>query len=409
MYERTLALNRMFGGGDRQMRFISGPRQSGKTTLAKTVLRAKRCDRLYFNWDDRSLRRRLRDEPDFLWSELRRQVGGPKLAWVCMDEIHKASKWRDLLKGWFDRHEREARFLVTGSARLEWVRRAGDSLAGRYFLFHLYPLTLREALGRPRPIPPSKDAARWVETSADKGRFEPGAVDSLMRFGAFPEPFARQSAAFVRKWHESYIDLLVREDLRDLSRIADLDSMAALFELLPSRIGSPLSLNSLRGDLAVSHTAIRHYVVTLALGYVLFEIRPWASNIARSIKKERKVYLFDWTDVPSEAARFENMVAHELLALTAAWNDAGLGRFELRYVRTRLGKETDFLIVSAGRPWLLIETKLSDQAIDSHHRSHAAALGGIPVIQVCRSDNVLRRESPRSYRLSASRLFSAAL
>lgn len=407
MIERNLECLAMFRGAHRQMRFISGPRQSGKTTLARAILAAHQCERFYYNWDIRSIRQRWRENSGFLWEDSKAAGRPRRMVWACMDEIHKMPKWKDILKGLFDSLEDRARFLVTGSARLEMFRRSGDSLAGRYFLFHLLPLTLRETINRARsPVSPVKNPAQFVENRVDTSDSHRDEMEGLIRFGAFPEPFTRQTSAFSRKWHDGNVDRLVREDLRDITRIADLENMATLVELLPSKIGNPLSLNSLCRDLQVSHTAIRNYVRMLDIAYVTFEVRPYTERIARSILKERKVYLYDWTGVSDPAARFENYVAHELRAMITGWNDAGLGRFELAFVRTRLGHETDFLILRDRDPWILFEAKLSDRPISPHHAAHAAALGNIPVIQLCRDRNILTKEKKGVYRISAARFFS---
>ncbi len=405
--DRSLESMEMFCGAHRQMRFISGPRQSGKTTLARAVLKVHRCERFYYNWDDRGIRRRYRENPGFVWTDVKQDGKSRRAVWACMDEIHKIPKWKDILKGMFDTLEREARFVVTGSARLELFRRSGDSLVGRYFLFHLLPLTLREVIGKARvPVRPEKNSGKFVENRIDSSTPHENEMAGLIKFGAFPEPFTHQSPAFSRKWHDSNVDRLVREDLRDLTRVVDLENVATLVELLPSKIGSPLSLNSLCRDLQVSHTAVRHYVRMLDLTYILFDVRPFAARIAQSIRKERKVYLYDWSAVSDPAARFENYVAFELLAWVTHWTDAGLGRFELTYVRTRQGKETDFLILWDRLPWLLVEAKVSDRPVESHHAAHSTALGNIPMVQLCRSPDCLTKDKKNIYRISAARFFA---
>ncbi len=392
----------------RQMRFIAGPRQGGKTTLAKEFLRRQKDEALYYNWDERELRTKFHQGDAFLKEDLVK-AGGRRRHWVCYDEIHKMPQWKNILKADFDAHEDRARFVVTGSARLDLFRRAGDSLAGRYFLFHLFPFNLFELTRKAAEALKFHSLARtFVEDrmarshKEDQARFE-----TLFRFGGFPEPFLKASARFLQIWHRGYMDRLIREDLRDLTRIGELENVASLVTLLPERVGSPLSINSLRGDLAVSHETVQNYLQALKLCYFVFEISVHTQKINRSLRKEKKVYFHDWSFVTGEAKRFENYVAAELLSWVSLWSDSGIGEFSLRYVRTREGKECDFLILRGSQPWLLIEAKLQPQPLPRHFRRFAESLGKIPVVQVVREKGIARLGAQNDFYLSASRFFSA--
>lgn len=411
MIPRVLEASAFSEAWGRQMRFIAGPRQSGKTTLAQSFLSRRGDASFYYNWDEREQKLRFRQKSDFLKEDLLNRAGRARRRkrWVCYDEIHKMPKWKDILKGHFDAHEKEAYFIVTGSARLDFFRRSGDSLAGRYFLFHLFPLNLFELTRRAnQTLPFYSSAADFVENQiAGKRKSDQKLLESLLVFGGFPEPFLKGEESFHRLWQRNYLDRLVREDLRDLTRIGELENVAALVSLLPERIGSPLSVNSLREDLFVSHQTVKNYLSALRLCYFLFELPAYSRKISRALKKERKVYFHDWSLCPEPAKRFENYVAAELYSWTQAWQDGGRGSFEVDYLRTREGRECDFLIVKDSRPWLLLEAKLKAEPIPASLYHFSKILGGIPVVQLVQEKEILRAGREGDCSVSASRFFSA--
>lgn len=390
----------------RQMVFIGGPRQAGKTTLARGVLANHDSASLYYNWDLREVRDAYRTDPSFFESAMRGVQSKGRVPWVGFDEIHKMPKWKNILKGVFDKFEAECRFIVTGSARLEWFRRAGDSLAGRYFLFHLNPLSLSEVTGRSHLEPgPDETALEFVERKLGAGRAEQASMEQLLRYSGFPEPFLKADEAFYHRWQREMMDTLTKEDVRDLTRILAIEPVATLIELIPERVGSPLSLNALRQDVETSYTAVKNAVRAMELTYALFLLSPYSDKVARAVKKERKGYFFDWGRCRVPAKRFENYIAVELKALTDLWHDRGIADFDLMYVRTRDGKETDFLITRDGKPWCLFEAKLQDGAIERHHLDQARALGNVPYVQLAQEGNIYKKPSPGVFRVSASRFF----
>jgi predicted AAA+ superfamily ATPase len=391
----------------RQMRFISGPRQIGKTTLARSFLRRQNLDQLYFNWDLRAVRDRYIQDPYFFETEFYDAQRHRELTWVCLDEIHKMPKWKNILKDYFDKFEEKIRFIVTGSARLDWFRKSGDALTGRYFLFHLFPLTLSETAGNPLPKQ-KEDENAWdfIEKRISQPRYEQDLLEQLLNYSGFPEPFTKASGRFSARWQRDTLDQIVREDVRDLTRIIETENVASLVLNLPSRIGSPLSLNALREDMQVSYTAVKNALSALRLTCVIFLLPPYSRNISRALTKEKKAYFYDWTRCSDPAARFENYVAAELKTLAELWNDSGAGRFELYYVRTKDGRETDFLLTRDGKPWCLLEAKSKDSRVESHHLRHSEALGSIPFVQLTQEPNVVKKSRGAFYRLSASRFFS---
>jgi uncharacterized protein len=390
----------------RQMRFITGPRQSGKTYLAKEQLKELGFESLYYDWDRRDTRTRYRNETAFFESDALRLKKKPP-AWVCFDEIHKYRNWKNILKEFFDGYETKTRFIVTGSARLETFRRSGDSLAGRYFLFHLNPLMIGEITGKPmKSVLPESDATDFIEKSISGESERQDIVNALLANGPFPEPHFAGDSLFTKKWRESYLERIVKEDLRDITQIRHLEKVIDLVYLLPGRIASPLSLNSLREDLEINFATAKSYLNYLNICYVIFEILPFSWKKTRLVKKEKKVYFYDYTIVENEGARFENLVALELKAWVDLCNDATGDTFALHYVRTREGTETDFLIIRKGVPWLLLETKLSESSIERHHFRHAEMLGGIPVVQLVKEPNVLKALDKKTFLVSAGLFFS---
>jgi len=330
-----------------KMVMVAGPRQVGKTTLARRVLAAW-PDGAYLSWDNRADRREIRAA---------RWPGGEAL--VVLDELHKWRGWKGWLKGEFDKHRDRLRFLVTGSARLDLYRKGGDSLQGRYHHYRLHPFSCREAAspgtllelvpGEALPIP---------------ARGRPDMVEALLEFGGFPEPFLAQSARTLRRWQKERIERFVREDVRDLEPIRDLSSFELLADLLPERVGSPLSLNALREDLDVSHRAVTHWVDILERLYHMFRLRPFGGRGARVLKKLPKAYLWDASSVPARAARFENLVASHLLKTCHYLEDAHGHAVSLHYIRGAHGREVDFLVAIGKKPWFAVEAKLSETAVD---------------------------------------------
>jgi len=360
---------------EKAMVFIAGPRQVGKTTLAETIARTF-PNHLHVDWDVADDRARILREPYFFAEMPRRDASAPI---VVFDEIHKHRTWKGYLKGVYDRFAREFRFLVTGSGRLDIYQKGGDSLAGRYLLFHLWPFTLAELAGRRVPI----DRFR-----ADPLGVVPGDVGSIEKTwrrlaasSGFPEPYLARKPASYRRWSAIYHRQLVREDIRDLTGIRAIGDLETLFALLPERVGSPLSITSLAEDLKVSYNTVRSWLEAFERFYVVFTIAPWTRRVVRAIHKERKTYLFDYALVEDPAARFENMVALELFRAVQLWSDLGHGRFSLHYVKNKEKDEVDFLIAEGRRPMLLVEAKRSEPQVSRALRKFQDQLG-IPAVQL---------------------------
>ena len=329
-----------------KMVLLAGPRQVGKTTLARHLLTGS-ARSLYLSWDNRDDRRDIRAA---------RWPSGRSL--VVLDELHKWRGWKGWLKGEYDKHRDATQFLVTGSARLDVYRRGGDSLQGRYHHYRLHPFSLREHRGASAQRAPVAGA----ELSIGPGSRE--TLAALMQFGGFPEPFLAQSARTHRRWQKDRLDRFFREDVRDLQALRDLSSIQVLADLLPERVSSPLSLNALREDLEVSHRAATHWIDILERLYFIVRVRPFESRKVRALRKMPKAYLWDWSQVQQEGPRFENLVAMHLLKTCHFLRDTEGIDADLFYLRDRMGREVDFLVTVRRKPWFAVEAKLRANAID---------------------------------------------
>ena len=397
----------------RHMVFLAGPRQVGKTSLARQWLKSKDSTALYFNWDDIAIRQAYVKDSRFF--ESRARLLNAKDPWIVFDEIHKRGNWRDILKGAYDIFQDDFRFLITGSARLDLFRKSGDSLVGRYNLFNLMPFSSRELLRMSIEDAfighgPFQAICAAFEHHANR-KLSPESVEaynSLLRFGPFPEPILRQTDRFCRKWHMDYISLLVREDLRDISRVVELDKIEKMLMLVPSRVASPLSMPSLARDLEVAHTSVKSWLEQLKRLYILFDVPPWHKKISRGLKKERKWYFLDWYYVPDQAARLENMVAANLYRYCLAMTDMGYGKYTLHYVRTLDRKEIDFLVVKDDHPLMAVEVKTGDTALSRTLLNRSKWFGKTPTIgvQVVDRPDVLKKYPDNTWLMSITRFLN---
>ncbi len=367
---------------DHKIALLGGPRQCGKTTLAKRLL-AARGSGAYHNWDQVELRRTWAKHPQSLVPAAR----GKTVPLLVLDEIHKARLWKRTLKGMYDTLERPVDILVTGSARLAVYRRGSDSLLGRYRTFRLHPFSVAE-LTRKKPLPPDEALASLLGARARPSTAAQEAFELLTAFGPFPEPVLAADTRRARLWRRERVDAVVREDLRDLSRITELDRVQMLAALLPERVGSLLSVQALREDLEVAHDTVRRWLTALAELYYCFEVKPFTRGVRRSVRKEGKLYLWDPGEVPEAGPRFENLVACHLLKACHYWTDAGYGDFSLCYVRNRDGRELDFLIVRDGAAWLPVEAKLADVTPAPAFRTFTHRLGCLTALQLVATPGV---------------------
>jgi predicted AAA+ superfamily ATPase len=362
-----------------KMAFISGPRQCGKTTLAKTYLSSKKEN--YFNWDDKEFRK--------LWAKNPKGILEPNHpSLIILDEIHKAKNWKRDLKGIFDLFHETLKIIVTGSVKLNTYKKGGDSLLGRYFHFRLHPFSLGELTqGKKFDALDILDHLQHLQFNSKTREI----YENLFRYGGFPEPYLKQDQKFANLWKTSRVDRLIREDLRDLTRLPELSQVEMLVALLEARVASGLSIQSLREDLEVAHTTVSRWMEYLNAIYYCYTIQPWSKSIKQSLKKEPKLYLWDWSEVENKGARFENLVANHLLKAVHFWIDTGHGKFGLQYIKNKKGEEVDFLVTRNQKPWLAIECKYADTS-PSQSLIHFQEMLNLPIaIQLVHEAGVYKK------------------
>jgi hypothetical protein len=323
------------------MVFIGGPRQVGKTTLAM-LLTQRHSTSTYLNWDNRTHRERiLREEWD------------PDSEILVFDELHKYDRWKGLIKGIWDTRQRGERIIVTGSSRLDTYRRGGDSLLGRYHAYRLHPFSLAELEGG------RETEYTNYPTELKFGKADTDHIQHLMAYGGFPEPCLSGSSRTHRRWLQERFERVFREDIRDTTSIRSLSQIELLGAMMPKRVGSLLSLNALSEDLEISPHTVRTWMDLLCRNYYTYRVAPYHRRIERALKKAAKYYLWDWSEVKEEGARFENLIASHLLKFCHFLRDAEGVNTDLRFVRDREKREVDFVVLWDEAPWFLVECKLT--------------------------------------------------
>lgn len=337
-----------------RMLFIAGPRQVGKTTYAQNKIKER--GGAYFNWDSSEVRKAYSNQEGFFGRGL------DPSSLVVFDEIHKIHKWKNILKGIYDGYKKQYQFMITGSARLDTFRRSGDSLVGRYFLTHLLPLSIGDL--HSNNFAEFICADSLISSAADSPRYSEE-LAQLLSLGGFPEPFYKGSVKFWRHWQKQHQELLIQEDLRDLSNIVSINKIEEMLGLLETQVARPVSYNSIATALEVNHVSIKQWLIGLEKIMLVYRIKPWSKKITRSLQKSPKVYFYDWSFVSEPGARYENFVASQLMKACTLWRDRFALEFDLYFIRTYDDAEVDFLITLAGKPWLLIEAKHGNPDIPS--------------------------------------------
>jgi hypothetical protein len=344
----------------RKMVMLTGPRQIGKTWLAKELMTEFKRPQ-YLNYDHVDDAGIIRSHSWPLNADM-----------LVLDEIHKMNGWKMFVKGIYDTRPEHQAIMITGSSRLDTYRQSGESLAGRYFHYRLHPITVREL----------QDSL-----SPDE------ALAQLNRLGGFPEPFLSGSETEAARWRAQYYTDLIREDILEFGRLQEIRAMRLLLELLRSRVGSPLSYTSVAGDLQIAPNTVRRYIDILENLYIVFSVRPFHTNVARAILREPKIYFYDSGFVKGdEGVRLENTCAVCLLKHVQYRQDLAGEDMALNYIRTRDGKEIDFVLTRDGKATHLIEVKLSEQT-----PSPALSLFAkkTPEAAACQLVQNLRREQQR--------------
>lgn len=329
---------------NRQMAWVSGPRQVGKTTTC----RLEGTD--YLNWDNADDRRLILGGPAAVAARIQLEQLRKVRPIVVFDELHKDKKWKAFLKGFFDVYGERTRTIVTGSSRLDVYRRGSDSLMGRYFLYRMHPFTVGEVIRIDLPKDMIHPPGPLVEAE----------WQALWEHGGFPEPFLRRDARFTRRWRSLRRDQLTHEDIRDVAQIETLGLLETLTDILAERSGQQLIYSNLANEVGIAVDTAKRWIDLLQRLHFGFVVRPWFNNVSKALRKEPKWFLRDWSGIDNPGQRAETLMACHLLKAVEGWTDLGLGNFELRYLRDKLKREVDFLVVRDRKPWMLVEVKTSD-------------------------------------------------
>lgn len=334
---------------NKQIAFVLGPRQVGKTTTCRAYAK----NHCYFNWDDERTRQIILKGQNALAEE----IGFNKSQVVVFDELHKYPEWKNFIKGFYDVYAKDNfQVIITGSANFNIYRKGADSLMGRYFLYRMHPLTVGEIAYK-----------TYLDNEIRKPKSIPdSAFKALLTYGGFPEPFLKSDKKFFNKWKGLRKQLLFREDLRDLTRIHEINQVEVLAELIQLNASRQCNYSSYSKKIRASENSVRSWISALESLYYCFRITPWSNNISKSLTKEPKIYLWDWSSIDDEGARNENFVASHLLKAVNWWSDNGFGDYDLFYLRTFEKREVDFLVTKNKKPWFLVEVKTKEEKLNKN-------------------------------------------
>jgi predicted AAA+ superfamily ATPase len=392
------------------MAFLMGPRQVGKTTISLQAAE-EWVNHRYFNWDNPAEKLLFLEGGKAIADQagLNEMQTGESV--LIFDEIHKYGKWKNFLKGFFDLYESKTKIIVTGSARLNIYKKGGDSLMGRYFYYRIHPLSVGEIAASSIPLyreglqnwATGKEASSNSRSGAngralehavsedEKSEEKPtppetnspftNGIDTdirpraqsisdanwqaLIEHGGFPEPFLQRSDRFSKRWQSLRKEQLFREDIRDHTRVQELAEIELLSDLLKDQAAQAMDYASLAKKIKVSVDTVRRWIEVLKSFYFCYTLQPWSKNVARSLIKEPKIYLWDWSQIENEGQRLENMVASHLLKSVDYWNDRGLGEYGLYYLRTKDKREVDFVVTKHQKPWFIAEVKAKAKGLSS--------------------------------------------
>lgn len=350
------------------MVFLSGPRQVGKTTIAK----AYASD--YLNWEEKETRLLILKGAKAVGKSLALDEHRNSGKVLVFDEIHRYQKWKTFLKGFFDIYEKSVRIFATGSAKMDVYKRGGDSMMGRYFPYRIHPLSVAELITTAIP-----DEKLIVRTPRELAATE---WNALLEFGGFPEPFTARQTRFLRKWRALRMEQLFNQDIRDLTKTVEIDQIEALATILANRTGEQLVISSLAREVTASEPTLKKWVSILKSLYYGFTVKPYYKNIESSIRKTPKWYLRDWSGIADPGKRAETFVACHLLKAVECWTDLGFGDFDLFYVRDRKKREVDFLVTKDKVPWFLAEVKNASETLSGSLAFFQRATGAKHAFQV---------------------------
>lgn len=341
---------------DKQMIFLAGPRQVGKTTISKSIENLGHTY-TYLNWDAKEDQQAILSGHQHILDLINLAKIRSNIPVVIFDEIHKYKNWKNFLKGFYDKYSDQVRIIVTGSAKLNIYRKKSDSLMGRYFLYRVHPFSIAETLYT-QALPDTE-----IRSISEEIDFNQNSLDDLLNFGGFPDPFIKKDLLFKNRWQQLKTNQLFKEDILEITNIHDITLLEQLAFQLKYIAGNLVNKNSLSTKLQVAESTIKTWLDILEQTYYCFLIPPWSKNISRSILKAPKVYLWDWSEVNDLGQRIENLVACHLLKAVNFWSDYGFGGYKLYFIRNKDKQEVDFIITKNNEPWILVEVKNSDEKL----------------------------------------------
>jgi predicted AAA+ superfamily ATPase len=330
------------------MFFLVGPRQVGKTTIAKKI-QTKFQKSVYLNFDSVKDRQLILSGQSFIEDIFPLNILTDSQPLVIFDEIHKHKDWKNYIKGFYDLYRNHYKIIVTGSTRLDVFQSGGDSLMGRYFQYNIHPFSVSELISAENSVF-LKDPS---ELSSEK-------FDKLFKYGGFPDPYNNTSDQYYNMWQSTRFKQLIHEEIRSIANIQEIYLLEVLSEILKSRAGQLLNSSNLAKQVGVTSQTVSRWTSILDRFYYCFMVRPWSKNVTRSLTKDPKIYLWDWSLIEDEGQKVENFIASHLLKFVNFYSDIGLGRFDFFYLRDIDKKEVDFLIVRDNKPFMIIESKSSE-------------------------------------------------
>jgi predicted AAA+ superfamily ATPase len=333
---------------------IHGPRQCGKTTLARQV--GEPMGYAYLSFDEPGVLAAARNDPSGFVADLPGKV--------ILDEVQKVPALFSVLKLAVDRNRTPGRFLLTGSAQVLLVPRLSDSLAGRMGLLRLHPLSQCELAGAEAHF---LDRLFRAEFGLSTGRRLGLELVERIVAGGFPPALARKTSGRRSAWYRDYLETLVARDVYDLSRIASLEALPRLLALAASQTGQLLNVTSLAAPFGLTRPTIRDYLTLLERVYMVEELPAWHSNQLNRLVKSPKLHMGD------------TGLACALLDRDAAglWQDrAALGPLLETFVLQELRRQADW----SDRPTRFFHNRDKDQVeVDVVAERGAAAIAGIEV------------------------------
>ena len=361
----------------RQMVFLSGPRQVGKSTVGEDLATT------YLSWDDEDVRKAMMTGQKAVVEKFGLSSLAKANSIVAFDEIHKFGRWKQFLKGFYDVYAKGMKILATGSAKMDVYKKGGESMMGRYFPYRMHPLSVAELLDASIPDEKLIRAPR---------RLPDDEWEALLKFGGFPDPFVRRDARFSRRWNALRFEQLTRIDIRDLTQIVELDQLAALAQILSLRSGEQLVYKNLAVEVGVDEKTVKKWVKALKGLYFGFEVRPWFKNVENSIRKTPKWFMRDWSQVEDGGKMAETLVACHLLKAVEGWTDLGFGDFSLNYLRNKQKREVDFLVARDNKPWFLVEVKKGAEGLSENLSIYQKQTGARHAFQVVLDGDYVNRD-----------------